>query len=46
MEKTMVQCTMGKNYGTMDKTMVLFRKVRNFDLLWKKHARLPKTKKL
>ena len=26
----------GKNYGTMEKTMVLYRKLWNFDLLWKK----------
>ena len=26
----------GKNYGTMEKTMVLDRKLWNFDLLWKK----------
>ena len=25
----------GKNYGTMEKTMVLYRKLWNFDLLWK-----------
>ena len=25
-----------KNYGTMEKTMVLYRKLWNFDLLWKK----------
>ena len=33
MNKTMY-C--GKNYGTMEKPMVLYRKLRNFDLLWKK----------
>ena len=27
---------MGKNYGTMKKTMVLYRKLWNFDFLWKK----------
>ena len=26
----------GKNYDTMEKTMVLYRKLWNFDLLWKK----------
>ena len=26
----------GKNYGTMEKTMVLWKKLWNFDLLWKK----------
>ena len=26
----------GKNYGTMEKTMILYRKLWNFDLLWKK----------
>ena len=25
-----------QNYGTMEKTMVLYRKLWNFDLLWKK----------
>ena len=25
-----------KNYGTMEKTMVLYQKLWNFDLLWKK----------
>ena len=35
-----------KNYGTTDKTMVLYRKLWNFDLQRKqKHDRLPKTKK-
>ena len=27
---------MEKNYGTMEKTMVLYRKLWNFDLIWKK----------
>ena len=27
---------MAKNYGTMKTTMVLYRKLWNFDLLWKK----------
>ena len=27
---------MEKNYGTLPKTMVLYRKLWNFDLLWKK----------
>ena len=28
---------MGKNYGTMEKTMILYRKLWNFiDLQWKK----------
>ena len=26
----------GKNYGTMEKTMVLYQKLWSFDLLWKK----------
>ena len=39
-------CTIEKNYGTMDKTMVLYWELWNFDLRWKKHGRLPKTKKL
>ena len=25
-----------KNYGTMEKTVILFRKIWNFDLLWEK----------
>ena len=25
----------GKNYGTIPKTMILYRKLWNFDLLWK-----------
>ena len=28
--------TMGKNYGTIQQNMVLYRKLCNFDLLWKK----------
>ena len=43
LQKTMVLC---KNYGTMDKTMVLYRELWNFDLRRKKHDRLPKTRKL
>ena len=27
----------GKNYGTMEITMVLYRKRWNFDFLWKKN---------
>ena len=36
----------GKNYGTRDKTMILYWELWNFDLRRKKHGRLPKTKKL
>ena len=37
---------MEKTYGTMDKTMELYRELWNFDLRMKtKHGRLPKTKK-
>ena len=36
----------GQNYGTIIKTMVLYRDLWNFDLRRKKHDRLPKTKKL
>ena len=35
-----------KNYGTMAKTMVLYRELWNYDLRRGKHCRLPKTKKL
>ena len=33
----------GKNYGTMEKTMVLYRKLWNFDLLWKNYGTMEKT---
>ena len=36
----------GQNYGTIVKTMVLYRELLNFDLQREKHGRLPKTKKL
>ena len=36
----------GQNYGTMDKTMVLYRELWNFDLRRGKKGRLPKTKNL
>lgn len=37
----------GTNYGTMETTMVLHKKLWNYDLRQKKnHGRLPKTKKL
>ena len=32
----------GKNYGTMEKTMVLYRKLCNFDLLWKNYGTMEK----
>ena len=35
-----------KKYGTMEITMVLYRKLLIFDLPRKNHGRLPKTKKL
>ena len=35
----------GKNYFTIEKSMVLYREPWNFDLRRKKHGRLPKTKK-
>ena len=38
--------SMEKNYGTMDKTMVIYWELWNFDSLRKKHGRLPKSKKL
>ena len=34
-----------KNYGTIYKTIVLYRELWNFDFRRKKHGRLPKTKK-
>ena len=40
--KTMV---LGKNYGTIEKTMVLYRELWNFDLRRDKQGRLPETKK-
>ena len=45
-------CTMeklwyyGRNYGTMEKIMVVYPELWNFDLRNKKHYRLPQTKKL
>ena len=32
----------GKNYGTMEKTMVLWKKLWNFDLLWKNYGTMEK----
>ena len=33
----------GKNYDAMEKTMVLYGKLWNFDLLWKKYGTMVKT---
>ena len=32
-----------KNYGSMEKTMIQYKELWNFGLIWKKHGRLPKT---
>ena len=32
-----------KNYGTMDITIILYRKLWSFDLLWKKYGTMEKT---
>ena len=32
-----------KNYGTMEKTMILYRKLWNFDFKWKNYDTMEKT---
>ena len=31
-----------KNHGTIEKTMIPYRKLRNFDLLWKNYGTMEK----
>ena len=36
-------CTIEKHYGTMEKTMILYRKLLSFDLLWEKYGTIENT---